>query len=161
MTAAHRDYDGHPGELAIILSGRKDPLHALLTASPALAAQFPAIIDFPGYTPAQLAAIVTALASEAGLCLTPDAERKAAVVLADAEKRRATGNARLAVRLLNQATTSQGRRVTAAPHHLDPAELATIRADDIPGSCPSRIRHRISRGPPANIYSQVSLVCRA
>jgi hypothetical protein len=72
MTAAHRDYEGgHPGELAIILSGRKDPLHALLAASPALAARFPAIINFPGYTPAQLANIVTALASEAGLCLTP------------------------------------------------------------------------------------------
>ena len=62
MTAAHRDYERLPGELAIILSGRKDPLHALLAASPALAARFPAIIDFPGYTPAQLAAIVTALA---------------------------------------------------------------------------------------------------
>ena len=76
MTAAHRDHDGHPDELAIILSGRKDPLHALLAVNPALAARFPAIVDFPGYTPAQLAAIVGALASEAGLCLTADAQRK-------------------------------------------------------------------------------------
>ena len=136
MTAAHRDYDGHPGELAIILSGRKDPLHALLAASPALAARFPAVIDFPGYTPDQLAAIVTALASEAGLCLTADAQRKAAAVLAEAEKRHATGNARLAVRLLNQATTGQGRRVIAASHLLDPVALATICADDIPGQLP-------------------------
>ena len=132
MTAAHRDHEGRPGELAIILSGRKDPLHALLAASPALAARFPAVIDFPGYTPAQLAAIVTALASEAGLSLTPDAQRKAAAVLADAENCHATGNARLAVRLLNQATTSQGRRVIAASHNLDPVALATICADDIP-----------------------------
>ena len=136
MTTAHRDYEGSPGELAIILSGRKDPLHALLAASPALAARFPAIINFPGYTPAQLAVIVAELASEAGLCLTPDAQRKAAAVLADAEKRHTTGNARLAVRLLNQATTSQGRRIIAASHHLDPAALATICADDIPGQLP-------------------------
>jgi AAA lid domain/ATPase family associated with various cellular activities (AAA) len=136
MTAAHHDHEGHPRELAIILSGRKDPLHALLTASPPLAARFPAIIDFPGYTPAQLAAIVTMLASEAGLCLTPDAQRKAAAALAEAEKRHATGNARLAVRLLNQATTSQGRRVIAASHNLDPAELATICAGDIPVQLP-------------------------
>jgi hypothetical protein len=136
MTAAHRDYEGHPGELAIILSGRKDPLHALLAASPALAARFPAVIKFPGYTPVQLAAIVTALASEAGLCLTADAQRKAAAVLAEAEKRHATGNARLAVRLLNQATTSQGLRVTAASGRLDPAELATICPDDIPEQLP-------------------------
>jgi hypothetical protein len=136
MTAAHRDYEGHPGELAIILSGRKDPLHALLAASPALAARFPAVIDFPGYTPVQLAAIVTALAGEAGLCLTADAQRKAAAVLAEAEKRHATGNARLAVRLLNQAMTSQGRRVIAASGRLDPVALATICADDIPGQLP-------------------------
>jgi len=136
MTAAHRDYEGHPGEMAIILSGLKDPLQALLAASPALAARFPAIIDFPGYTPAQLAAIVTEMASEAGLSLTADAQRKAAAVLAEAEERHATGNARLAVRLLNQATTSQGRRVIAASHRLDPVALATICADDIPGQLP-------------------------
>ena len=111
MTAAHRDYERLPCELAIILSGRTDPLRAMLAASPALADRFPAIIDFPGYTPAQLAAIVTALAGEAGLCLTADAQRKAAAVLAEAERRHATGNARLAVRLLNQATVGQGRRV--------------------------------------------------
>ena len=136
MTAAHRDHEHHPGQLAIILSGRKQELHALLAPSPALAARFPAIIDFPGYTPAQLAAILTALASDAGLRLTPGAQRKAAAVLAEAEQRHATGNARLAVRLLNQATASQGRRVTAASRRLDPAALATICADDIPGQLP-------------------------
>jgi hypothetical protein len=75
----------------------------------------------------------------------------AIAILADAEKRHATGNARLAVRLLNQATTSQGRRVIAASHRLDPAELATICADDIPGGCSSRTRLRISSR--ASIYS--------
>jgi hypothetical protein len=125
-----------PDELAIILSGRKDPLHALLAANPALAARFPAIIELPGYTPAQLAAIVTTLASEAGLCLTDDAQRKAAAVLAEAEKRHATGNARRAVRLLSQATTSQARRVITASHDRDPAAFATICADDIPGQLP-------------------------
>ena len=50
MTAALRDYEGGSSDLAIILSGRKDPLHALRAGSPALAARFPAIIDFPGYT---------------------------------------------------------------------------------------------------------------
>jgi ATP-dependent exoDNAse (exonuclease V) alpha subunit len=132
MTAAHRDHEHHPDELAIILSGNKNPLHAVLAASPALAARFPAVIDFPGYTVAELAAIITALASEAGLRLTSDAQRKAAAVLAEAESRHATGNARLAVRLLNQATTSQGRRVAAASNHRDPATLATICADDVP-----------------------------
>ena len=63
MTISHKDRLSD--QLALILSGRKDPLHAMLRASPALAARFPAIIDFPGYTPAQLTTIVTTLAADA------------------------------------------------------------------------------------------------
>ena len=134
MTISHKDRLSD--QLALILSGRKDPLHAMLRASPALAARFPAIIDFPGYTPAQLTAIVTTLAADAGLTLTPDAERKAAATLTRTEQARASGNARLAVRLLNQATTSQARRVTSSSRRLDPAALTTICAGDIPGHLP-------------------------
>jgi hypothetical protein len=45
-------------------------------------------------------------------------------------------NVRLAVRLLNQATTSQGRRVITASHDIEPAALATICTEDIPGHLP-------------------------
>ena len=85
----------HGDELAVILAGQAGPLRDMLHATPALAARFPAVIDFPGYTPAQLTAILHTLAAEAGLTLTPDAARKAAAVLADAENGHATGNARL------------------------------------------------------------------
>jgi hypothetical protein len=40
-----------PGRLAVILAGQAGPLQALPTASPPLAARFPAVIDFPGCTP--------------------------------------------------------------------------------------------------------------
>ena len=126
----------HGDELAVILAGRAGPLRDMLHTSPALAARFPAIIDFPGYTPAQLTAILHALAAEAGLTLTPDAARKATTVLADAENGHATGNARLAVQLLTQATASQAHRVTTGPGPPDPAALATINAADIPGHLP-------------------------
>ena len=67
----------------------------MLAATPALAAQFPTVIDFPGCTPAQLTAVFAALANEAGFTLTPDAMTKAAAVLTLAEAARASGNARL------------------------------------------------------------------
>jgi hypothetical protein len=121
--------DHSAGQLAVILAGRADPLHDLLRANPALAARFPAVIDFPGYTASQLAAIFATLAGEAGFTLTPGAARKAATVLAQAEP----GNARLAVRLLDQATASQARRITSGPQRPDPATLSTIDAADIPG----------------------------
>ena len=64
-----RDHLG--GQLAVILAGQAAPLRGMLAASPALAARFPAVIDFPGYTAAQLAGIFAILAGEAGFTLTP------------------------------------------------------------------------------------------
>jgi hypothetical protein len=98
-------------DLAVILAGQARPLGELLRASPALAARFPAVIDFPGYTADELASVFAALAEEAGFALAPAAAGKAATVLGQAERRLRSGNARLAVRLLDQATTNQARRI--------------------------------------------------
>jgi hypothetical protein len=68
---------------------------------------------------------------------------KAATVLAQAEGDHGASNARLAVRLLDQATASQARRVTAAAQTPDPATLSMIRAADIP-------RHIHPGDPPAD-----------
>jgi hypothetical protein len=119
-------------ELAVILAGQAGPLGDLLRASPALAARFPAVIDFPGYTARQLAAIFATLAGEAGFTLTPAAACRAAAMLALADGDHGCGNARLAVRLLDQATASQARRVTSASQSRGRAALNTIRAADIP-----------------------------
>jgi hypothetical protein len=124
--------DHAAGQLAVILAGRPGPLRDMLRANPAVAARFPVVIDFPGYTAKQLAAIFAVLADEAGLTLTPDAARKAAAVLAGAEAGDRSGNARLAVRLLDQATARQARRITTAPQPCDPATLSIIDAADIP-----------------------------
>ncbi len=97
--------------LAVILAGQASPLHGLLRASPALAARFPAVIDFPCYTAGQLAAIFATLAREAGFTLAPGAAAKAATVVAQAEGGDGSGNARLAVRLMDQATARQARRI--------------------------------------------------
>lgn len=118
------------GRLAVILAGHAGPLHALLATSPPLAARFPAVIDFPGYTPSQLAVILATLASEAGFTLTPAATAKASAVLADADA--VVGSARLSVQLLHQAAASQALRITTSPRPHDPAILGTIHAADIP-----------------------------
>jgi len=120
-------------ELAVILSGRAEPLRKLLGGNPPLAARFRAVIDFPGYAPRQLSAIFGALADEAGLRLTVAARTKAGAVLAEAEDDHRSGNARLAVRLLNQAVARQARRVAGASSpDPDLAELSTITSADIP-----------------------------
>ncbi len=65
-----------------VLDAQTDALRKLLDANPSLSPRFRAVIHFPGYTPTQLAAIVAALAGEAGLRLTSTATSKAAAVLA-------------------------------------------------------------------------------
>jgi len=110
-------------DLAVILAGQAERLRNLLYAAPPLAARFRAVANFPGYTPAQLGSIFAILADEAGLSLTPEAERAAAALLAQAEADRACQNARLAVRLLTQVTAAQARRVTAS------AEAPPTRAE--------------------------------
>jgi AAA lid domain len=77
------------------------------------------------------------LAAEAGLTLTPDATSKATAVLAAAENGQATGNARVAVEVLTQATTNQAHRVITGPQPSDPAAIAAICPADIPEHLPS------------------------
>lgn len=64
-------------EVAVILAGQAVPLRRMLHDHPPLAARFPAVIDFPGFTPEQLTVIVIGLAGEAGLMLTTSARSKA------------------------------------------------------------------------------------
>ena len=142
LTVSRDHSHNHSSGLAVILAGPEGPLRDMLHANPALAARFPAVITFPGYTPGQLAAIFATLAREAGFTLTPDAAHKAAAVLAEAAH--GAGNARLAVRLLDQATVSQARRITTVPRQPpDPAALGTIDAADIPA-------HVHAHDPPAD-----------
>ena len=58
-----------------------------------------------------------------GLALTPEAEGKAAAVLAMAEVGHTSGNARLALALLNQVIAAQVRRVVASP---EPQHTAVV-----------------------------------
>jgi SpoVK/Ycf46/Vps4 family AAA+-type ATPase len=130
LTVSRDHSHNHSSGLAVILAGPADLLRGMLDANPPLAARFPAVIHFPGYTAGQLAAIFATLAGEAGFTLTPDAARKAAAVLAEADH--GAGNARVAVRLLDQATVSQARRITTVSQPPDSATLSIIDAADIP-----------------------------
>jgi stage V sporulation protein K len=120
-------------DLAVILAGEAEPLGRLLRGMPPLDARFRAVIDFPGYTSRQLAAIFVTLADEAGLRLTSAARAKAAAVLDRAGSGHVPGNARLAVGLLNQATAAQARRLAAwSSRSQTAAALSTISELDIP-----------------------------
>ena len=115
----------------MILAAQARPLGGAAPGQPGPGRRFPAAIDFPGYTADQLTAIFAALAAEAGFTLTPTAARKAYVMLGQAESHRPSGNARLAVRLLDQTTSSQAHRIMRLPAP-GPAVLRSISPDDLP-----------------------------
>ena len=120
-------------QVAVILTGQAGPLHKWLHGHPQLAARFLAVIDFPRYTPVQLTAVFGQLADEAGLRLTVGARQKSAAVIEQAEREGGSGNARLAVRLLNEARAAQAHRVArGSAADRDLAALVTITEADIP-----------------------------
>jgi len=125
--------DVRAAKIAVILTGEKDPLLKWLHGYPQLAARFLAVVDFPGYAPGQLSAVFGELADDAGLRLTIAARRKAAAVLELAGHGEASGNARLAVRLLNEVRAVQARRLSLGHGSIgDLPELVTITEADIP-----------------------------
>ena len=105
-----RSRDDDRDVLAVIVAGQADPLHGLLRVSSALAARFPAVIDFPSYTGGQLAAIFAALAREAGFTLA--AAAKAAIVLGQTE-----GRPRLRQRPARGPAHGSGHRAPGPPDH--------------------------------------------
>ncbi len=125
--AARRD-----GGLVVILAGPQRPLAQLLDDSAGLADRFPAIITFPPYTPADLAAIFARRAADAGFTVTTDAAAQATAVLGQATRAAGgqAGSARLAVRLLDRAAARQARRVMTTG--TDPSALTLLTDDDIP-----------------------------
>jgi AAA lid domain/ATPase family associated with various cellular activities (AAA) len=120
-------------DLIVILAGETAQLHTVLRRNLALATRFPATIDFPGYTPGHLAEIFATLANEAGFTLTAAATHKASAVLEEAHCSSASGNARLAVELLDQTTANQALRMAKVALTREPAQLGTICGTDIPG----------------------------
>jgi len=113
-------------DLAVILAGDGKRLGEVLRAHPPLTARFSVVIEFPGYSPGQLADVFGALAAEAGFALGPGTADKAARVLAEAV-RQGNGGGRLAVELLRQSAAAQALRITGAEV---PPEV--LEAGDVP-----------------------------
>jgi Holliday junction resolvasome RuvABC ATP-dependent DNA helicase subunit len=139
QTVAEQTAANRGGDLVVILAGPEPQITLFLDDNQVLADRFPTTITFAPKTPADLAAIFTQRAAEAGFTLGHGAATKAARVLSNAGRR--SGTARLAIRLLDQATAAQARRVMTSAGQV---ALTVLTADDIPGTAaavPGTARH--------------------
>lgn len=116
-------------DLAVVVAG-PDPEITAWVKDMGWSDRFPAVVPFPGYSAAELAAIFTAAASVRGLSLAAGAEERARDELA--KLARGTGNARLAGLLLDQAVNAQAQRILGAGGRASYREALQIIPDDIP-----------------------------
>ena len=120
LIAGHRG-----GNLVVILAGPAAGMRQYLAGHPALAAQFPVTIEFPGYTSEELAAIFAARARQAGFTLTTTAAGKARAVLEKTSGHPEAGSARLVISLLERTSARQARRLMTGPALVTAPEPST------------------------------------
>ncbi len=121
-------------DLIIILAGYERQMENFLATNPGLNSRFANRIKFPGYTPAELSALADLALERKGELLDPDARPVLRRMFEEIGRRRLAdelGNGRFVRSLLAKAGQRRDVRVMAGPAEPSPAELVTLRGDDI------------------------------
>ncbi|MEW2354811.1 AAA family ATPase [Spirillospora sp. NPDC029432] len=140
----------HRSDLVVIVAGYDAEMERFLRFNPGLESRFPKALRFPDYTDDELATIFESMAAEAGFAMADGVLAALRRRLA-AERRGASfGNARLVRNVLEEAISRQAQRITGAedarPGAVDPAEVRTLRPEDVPAE-PSRREPDLPTGP--------------
>jgi SpoVK/Ycf46/Vps4 family AAA+-type ATPase len=139
--------EDHRDNLAVIVAGYRAPMWDFIRSNPGLRSRFTRYIEFPNYSPAELAQIFESMASQAKV-RTDDAVRERVLqVLSVAGGIEDFGNARYVRTLFEQAYANMAARAVA-DDRIEPAELELMIPADIPDAeTPSGGRsHRIGFG---------------
>ena len=132
------------GRLAAVLAGYDEPMQRMLDSNPGLRSRFPTILQFPAYSPTELAEIFRRTAATYDYALSPAAETRLVDVCAEmiAGAGPSFGNAREVRNLFEDAIASHAQRAAD-----DPAvDLSTLEPGDLvwppPGSPEAAARLR-------------------
>jgi SpoVK/Ycf46/Vps4 family AAA+-type ATPase len=123
--------------LVIVLAGYTDDMDRLLRSNPGLASRFGVRIGFPSYSPAQLAEIAQAIATQAGDTFSVDAFPVLAQIFGEACARGRIdelGNGRFARSLFERACASRDMRVSELGDGATAHDLTTVTAEDLQGA---------------------------
>nr|WP_052478005.1 AAA family ATPase [Kibdelosporangium sp. MJ126-NF4]CEL15306.1 putative sporulation protein K [Kibdelosporangium sp. MJ126-NF4]CTQ95652.1 putative sporulation protein K [Kibdelosporangium sp. MJ126-NF4] len=118
----------HAKDLVVVLTGPDAAVNGLLKSEPDLAAYFPSVLRFPALTEDSFVTLFEARAAAAGFTLHDGVLQKVRSLVASTP----TGNARLAIGLLERASARQARRVLADGVVGTDESLHEILADDVP-----------------------------
>lgn len=102
--------EDHRGELAVIAAGYGEEMTDFIGSNPGLRSRFKTYVDFPNYTPEELARIFASFASAAAIGLRDGVLDAATEIFAKAALRPDFGNARFARSLFEQAYARMAAR---------------------------------------------------
>ncbi|RSM89542.1 hypothetical protein DMH04_06050 [Kibdelosporangium aridum] len=118
----------HTKDLVVVLTGPDAAVNGLLKSEPDLAAYFPSVLRFPALTEDNFVALFEAKCEAAGFTLRDGVVQKVRSLV----KSTPTGNARLAIGLLERAIARQARRVLADGVVGENESLHEILVEDVP-----------------------------
>ncbi|HEV3066252.1 MAG TPA: AAA family ATPase, partial [Streptosporangiaceae bacterium] len=120
--------------LVIVLAGYPQDMDRFLRTNPGLASRFSVRISFPGFTPGELAQIMSVLSEQAGDSFDPDALPVLDRIFRaaqDQERIDELGNGRFARSLFERACAARDLRVADLGEAASAADLTTVTAADI------------------------------
>jgi SpoVK/Ycf46/Vps4 family AAA+-type ATPase len=120
--------------LIIVLAGYERQMENFLAANPGLNSRFGLRVKFPGYSAGELLALADLALQRKGELLDPDARPVLRRLFDEIGRRRLAdelGNGRFVRSLLTKAGQHRDVRVMAGPAEPSPAELVTLRGEDI------------------------------
>ena len=121
-------------QLIIVLAGYERQMENFLAANPGLNSRFGLRVKFPGYSAGELLALADLTLRQRGELLDPDARPVLRRLFEEVGRRRLAdelGNGRFVRSLLAKAGQHRDVRVMAGPAEPSPAELVTLRGEDI------------------------------
>ncbi|MBP5232273.1 MAG: AAA family ATPase, partial [Planctomycetes bacterium] len=127
--------EDHRGDLVVIVAGYTGEMQRFLDSNPGLRSRFNTVLEFPDFTPEELADMFAKQAKKAGLVATPEcvAAVRARYAKILAGKPRNFGNGRDVRNLLEKAIRNQAARLSAKDAAvLPPAELNQLLPADLP-----------------------------
>ncbi|MCI4679397.1 AAA family ATPase [Rhodoblastus acidophilus] len=128
--------EDHRDRVIVIVAGYPGPMQKFLDSNPGLASRFSKTIDFPNYSPQELAHILDLMARSQGFALPQGYEGKIESWVEANSSAKNWGNARSVRNLIEKMREAQAVRLARDPHssgidELTPADLdAAIKATE-------------------------------